>query len=76
MPYDTNKDLPDRVKNHLPDHAQNIYREAYNNATKQYKKPEKRQGDESQEEAAHKVAWAAVKKKYTKKGDKWVPNDK
>lgn len=73
MPYNSNKDLPDRVKSHLPEHAQDIYREAYNNATKQYKDPKKRQGAESQEEAAHKVAWAAVKKKYTKQGDKWVP---
>lgn len=72
MPYNSNKDLPDKVKNNLPEHAQDIYREAYNNATKQYKSPQKRRGDESQEEAAHKVAWAAVKQKYTKKGDKWV----
>lgn len=72
MPYKTNKDLPDRVKNNLPEHAQDIYREAYNNATKQYEEPKKRRGSESQEEASHKVAWAAVKQKYTKKGDKWV----
>lgn len=72
MPYNSNKDLPDRVKNNLPEHAQEIYREAYNNATKQYESPKKRRGAESQEETAHKVAWAAVKKKYTKQGDKWV----
>lgn len=72
MPYKTNKDLPDRVKNNLPEHAQDIYKEAYNNASKQYKDPKKRRGSESQEETAHKVAWAAVKEKYTKKGDKWV----
>ena len=28
-----------------------------------------RRGDESREEVAHKVAWAAVKKKYSKGGD-------
>ena len=72
MPYDSNKDLPESVKNHLPEHAQDIYLEAYNNAWKQYKNPEKRRGEESQEEVAHKVAWSAVKEKYTKKGDKWV----
>lgn len=72
MPYNSNKDLPDRVKNNLPEHAQDIYREAYNNAAKQYKEPEKRRGAESQEEVAHKVAWAAVKQKYIKKGDEWV----
>lgn len=73
MPYNSNKDLPDRVKSHLPEHAQDIYREAFNNATKQYTDPHKRLGSESQEEVAHKVAWAAVKEKYTKKSDKWVP---
>lgn len=73
MPYDSNKDLPDRVKNNLPEHAQDIYREAYNNASTQYKDPKKRRGSESQEETAHKVAWAAVKEKYKKEGDKWVP---
>lgn len=74
MPYNSNKDLPDRVKSHLPEHAQTIYREAYNHATKQYMDPGKRRGSESLEETSHKVAWAAVKEKYTKKGDKWVPN--
>jgi hypothetical protein len=32
MPYETNADLPDTVKRHLPDHAQDIYRAAFNNA--------------------------------------------
>lgn len=72
MPYKTNKDLPDRVKSHLPEHAQDIYREAYNKAAGEYKDPKKRRGSESQEETSHKVAWAAVKSKYTKQGDKWV----
>ena len=31
-PYETNKDLPDSVKKHLPEHAQDIYREAFNNS--------------------------------------------
>lgn len=72
MPYKSNKDLPDSVKNHLPEHAQDIYREAYNNSWNQYKNPEKRRGNESREEVSHKVAWSAVKEKYAKKGDKWV----
>ena len=29
----------------------------------------------STEEVAHKVAWAAVKKEYTKENDKWVKKD-
>ena len=36
--------------------------------------PEKRRGGKKQsvEEVAHKAAWAAVKKKYNKKGNEWV----
>jgi cation transport regulator len=58
----------------LPEHAQNIYREAHANALKQYQKPEKRRGGKKQsaEQVAHKVAWAAVKKKYEKHEDTWV----
>ncbi len=32
MPYRTNQELPDSVKNSLPSHAQDIYREAFDNA--------------------------------------------
>ena len=76
MPYKTNEDLPDSVKNHLPQHAQDIYREAFNHAFEEYKSSEKRKEDASQEETAHKVAWAAVKKKYHKDdpSGKWVEN--
>ena len=66
MPYEANTDLPDNVKNNLPDHAQDIYREAFNNAWEQYADPQKRIGSAGREEAAHKVAWAAVKKEYRK----------
>ncbi len=66
------KKIPENLKDILPKHAQDIYKEAYNSAYDQYKDPDKRRGDESREEAANKVAWAAVKKEY-KKGDdgKW-----
>jgi cation transport regulator len=72
MPYDSISDLPDPVKKNLPKYAQKIYLEAYNSAWKQYAKPKDRRGDDTREETAHKVAWSAVKKKYKKKGDKWV----
>jgi cation transport regulator ChaB len=29
-------------------------------------------GDPRQEEAAHRIAWAAVKRSYVKVGDRWV----
>ena len=32
MPYLTNDDLPKKVKDHLPAHAQDIYRAAFNHA--------------------------------------------
>jgi len=67
MTYDKNSDLPKGVKNNLPIHAQDIYREAFNHAWQQYKSPEKRRdSSETQEQVAHKVAWAAVEKKYKK----------
>ncbi len=73
MPYKTTKDLPERVRENLPAHAQEIYLEAFNNAWDQYAKPEDRRGDATREETAHKVAWSAVKKVYEKdeKSGKW-----
>jgi cation transport regulator len=58
----------------LPQHAQHIYKKVHSNAVKQYKNPEKRRGGKRQsaEQVAHKAAWAAVKRDYTKKGDKWM----
>jgi len=75
MPYDRNADLPDAVRNNLPEHAQAIYREAYNSAFDEYKSAKDRRDDASREETAHKVAWSAVKQKYEKKGDRWVAKD-
>jgi len=72
MPYKTNKDLPDSVKDNLPAGAQKIYREAFNNAFKQYKDPKKRRGKASLDETCARVAWSAVKHSYTKVKDKWV----
>lgn len=71
MPYSQNQDLPQRVREHLPEHAQDIYREAFNHAFEQYKDAEKRRGDATREETSHKVAWSAVKSKYEKKGEDW-----
>lgn len=72
MPYKTTADLPASVRNVLPAHAQSIYKEAFNHAWKEYKDPKTRASPtESQEETAHKVAWAAVKKTYHKVDDTW-----
>lgn len=72
MPYKILSELPASVRRSLPKHAQEIYLAAFNNAWEEYKKPESRRGGVSREEVAHKVAWAAVKSSYEKRGDKWV----
>jgi cation transport regulator ChaB len=39
MPHQNNSELPGTVKENLPEHRQDIYREAFNNAWEQYKEP-------------------------------------
>lgn len=75
MPYDSIKELPDSVKDNLPKHAQEIYKEAYNSAWEQYADPEDRRGDASREETAHRVAWSAVKEKYEKQNGRWTKKE-
>jgi len=72
MPYDRNVDLPEQVRDSLPDDAQAVYRKAFNSAWEQYENEEDRRGDASREETAHRVAWSAVKQSYTKEGGRWV----
>ncbi len=74
MPYNTTQELPDLVRTELPDHAQEIWLEAYNNAWQEYKNPAERRGNETREEVSAKVAWAAVERKYHKdrNSGKWV----
>ena len=69
MPYVRNIDLPPAIRSRLPEHAQDIYREAFNHAFAAHT------GDPRQEEAAHRIAWAAVKRCYLKEGGMWVPRD-
>jgi cation transport regulator len=66
MPYNHIADLPDSVRKHLPEHAQEIYLEDFNHAWAEYADPKKRRDDSSHEEVTHRVAWAAVKKLYEK----------
>ena len=72
MPYASISELPDSVRDHVPEHAQQIYKEAFNSAWDEYADKDKRRGDESRAEVAHKVAWSAVKQDYEKGADdKW-----
>lgn len=64
MPYATNEDLPPSVRTHLPPHAQDIFRAAFNSAWASYG---------AKEQTAHRIAWAAVKRRFRKVGDEWVP---
>lgn len=65
MPYKRKADLPESVRNALPAHAEDIYKEAFNSAWDEYGHDESR---------AHRVAWAAVKREYHKdeRTGKWV----
>ncbi len=72
MPYASVRDLPASVHDHLPAHAQEIYRSAFNNAWVEYED----RGPAQREQLAHRVAWAAVKRKYEKAGDFWVPRER
>ena len=66
MPYDKLTDLPDRVRNNLPKHAQEIYKEAFNSAEEHYR----------EESRAHRVAWSAVENKYEKNDQgNWVEKE-
>ncbi len=56
MPYASNSQLPARVREVLPRHAQDIYRAAFNAAFDRY--------GADHEDVAHRVAWAAVKRRY------------
>ena len=67
MPYATNADLPPPVQSHLPPHAQDIYREAFNHAYARYAHVD--------EGRIHRIAWAAVKRVYEKIAGQWVRRD-
>jgi len=66
MPYASNANLPVSVRSHLPDHAQDIFRSAFNHAF------ESHHSDPRHEEIAHRIAWSAVKRHYKKVGSSWV----
>lgn len=63
MHYMTNSDLPSFLKNNLPEHAQDVYRQVFNVAYEDYKN----------QVTAHKIAWGAVEKRYYKNKDgTWI----
>ena len=73
MPYQTREDLPESVRHVLPTHAQDIFKEAFNSAIKEYQDPKKRRDKSDAEQVAFRVAWSAVEKVYHKdEHGKWV----
>lgn len=63
MAYKSNIDLPDSVRNNLPEKAQSIWRKIFNNAYEQY----------SDDKKAFAVAWSGLEKAgWYKVNDKWV----
>lgn len=66
MPYLGNDDLPSSVRHSLPEHAQDIYREAFNHAYAAHS------GETDQEERAHRIAWSSVKRSYRKTAFGWT----
>jgi len=63
VPYKQITQLPENVKNNLPKHTQEIYKEAFNSAEEQYE----------EEDRAHRVAWSAVENKNEKnENGNWV----
>ncbi|HSX27746.1 MAG TPA: ChaB family protein [Patescibacteria group bacterium] len=72
MLYKTNSDLPEAVQNKLPEDAQTIYRETYNDTWDNYAE----QSDDvlgSRDETSHRMAWAGVKRAYGRtENGKWI----
>jgi cation transport regulator len=56
MPYATNAQLPDRIRKYLPQHAQDIFRAAFNAAYERY--------GPRNEDRAFRIAWGGVKQNY------------
>lgn len=72
MPYGSIRELPKSIKDNLPKHAQEIFKESFNSAWDNYSDPSERRGKQSREQVARKVAWNAVKQDYEKGDDgKW-----
>jgi cation transport regulator len=59
MPYASNAELPASLRKRLPRHAQDIYRAAFNDAYTTY--------GSAREAIAHRIAWAAVKRRYVQR---------
>jgi cation transport regulator len=62
MRYESISDLPETLRDVLPERAQEVYLEAYQKSYDEYE--EERGGQASRESVAHRDAMAAVKREY------------
>jgi cation transport regulator len=65
VPYSSNSTLPSSVRDNLPEHAQSIYREAFNSGYEQT----------HNESRSARIGWAAVSNSYKKRNGRWVKRD-
>jgi cation transport regulator len=66
MPARENSDLAPVIRRHPPPHAQDVYREAFNHVFAA------NAADPGQIEAAPRIAWSGVKRRYVEVGGEWV----
>ena len=71
MTYASVQELPEAIQTHMPMHAREIYRAAFNSAWSNYAD----QSPANREQTAHRVAWAAVKRRYRREGEYWVERE-
>ncbi len=64
--YSMTDDLPQPIREQLPQHAQDIFRQTFNQAS----------AGGRDEAACGRAAWAAVKRTYEKLSGRWVPRDR
>jgi cation transport regulator len=73
MPYEHISELPEHVRQGLPEEAQELYLTAYVHAWNEHEDPSTWREGHTREDMADLLAWAAVKKQYEKIGtsDQW-----
>jgi cation transport regulator len=73
MPYEDKSELPQMVRDYLPEDLQEIYIEGYNQAYEEY--TEDRGGEAGREAVAHRQGMEAVERDYTyiEEEGKWYP---
>jgi cation transport regulator len=71
--YERIEELPDTVRDVLPEQAQEVYLEAFKASWESY--DEEKSSEMSQEAVANRDAWSAVKREYTRDDEtgKWYP---